>query len=215
MRRKVFMMIRASVLLAACLVPLAVCDAQSRLPKPLELNAEIVSQNYCAVNQDSSSLELRLKLRFRNMGNQRLILYRGHDFFYQTKIRSAPGTPSGPYEVWVVNSRYFDEEVEAIDQVSPGKVFVTLAPGGTYSTEIMVGVGVVTERVDRGDSAIREGDHTLQLIASTWYQSRALAQKLRQAWQSKGVLWTDALDSRPIRFLARRPRVLIPCKSNR
>src|SRR5882762_4906610 len=188
--------------------------AQPKPSKPLELTAEIVSQSYCAVNENSDSLELKLKLRFRNVGNQKLILYKGHDLFYQTKIRSAPGNPSGPYEVWVVNSRYFDEEVEAIDQMSPSKVFTTLSPGAVYSTEIMIGVGVVNEKGDRGDSFIRSGDHTLQLIASTWYQSRAMAQKLRQEWQRKGLLWSDPLDSRPIHFLAQRPRVLVPSKSS-
>jgi len=188
--------------------------AQPKPSKPLELTAEIVSQTYCAVNENSASLELQLKLRFRNVGNQRLILYKGHDLFYQTKIRSAPGNPSGPYEVWVVNSRYFDEEVEAIDQTSPSKVFTTLSPGAVYATEILIGVGVVNEKVDRGDSFIRKGDHTLQLIASTWYQSRAMAQKLRQEWQRKGLLWSDPLDSRPIHFLAQLPRVLVPCKSS-
>jgi hypothetical protein len=157
---------------------------------------------------------MKLKLRFQNIGSEKLILYKGHDFFYQTKIHSAPGNPSGRYKVWVVNSRYFDQEMEAIDQKSPGKVFITLAPGAAYSIEIMIGVGVVTEKIDRGDSAIRDGDHTLQLIASTWYQSRAMAQKLRQAWQRKGLLWSDPLDSRPIHFLAQRPRVLAPCKSS-
>ena len=189
--------------------------AQPRPSKqPLELTAEIVSQSYCAVNENSASLEMKLKLRFRNVGNQKLILYRGHDLFYQTKIRSAPGNPSGPYEVWVVNSRYFDQEFEPIDQASPSKVFITLSPGAVYLSEIQIGVGVVTEKVDRGDSSIRGGDHTLQLIASTWYQSRALAQKLRQEWQRKGLLWSDPLDSRPIHFLAQRPSVLAPCKSS-
>ncbi len=193
----------------------AAIAAQPRPSKqPLELTAEIVSQSYCAVNHDSASLELKLKLRFRNVGSQKLILYKGHDLFYQTRIRSAPGNPSGPYDVWVVNSRYFDQEVEVIDQASPSKVFVTLSPGAVYSSEIQIGVGVVTERVDRGDSSIRVGDHTLQLIASTWYQSRAMAQKLRQEWQRKGLLWSDPLDSRPIHFLAQRPSVLVPCKSS-
>src|SRR5438132_7642172 len=145
--------------------------AQPKPSKPLELTAEIVSQSYCAASQDSASLELKLKLRFRNVGNQKLILYKGHDLFYQTKIRSAPGNPTGTYEVWVVNSRYFDQEVEAIDQTSPSKVFITLTPGAVYSREILIGVGVVTEGVNRGDASIRAGDHTLQLIASTWYQS--------------------------------------------
>jgi hypothetical protein len=188
--------------------------AQPKTSKPIELTVQIVSQSYCAVNENSASLELKLKLRFRNIGNQKLILYKGHDLFYQTKIRTASGNPSGPYEVWVVNSRYFDEEVEAIDQTSPSKVFITLSPGAAYSREMLIGVGVVSEGVNRGDSFIRAGDHTLQLIASTWYQSRAMAQKLRQEWQRKGLLWFDPLDSPPVRFVARRPRVLVPCKSS-
>lgn len=155
---------------------------------------------------------MKLKLRFRNLGNQKLILYKGHDLFYQTKIRSAPGNPLGPYEVWVVNSRYFDEEVEAIDQPSPGRVFLTLAPGAVYLKEIVIGVPLLTERVERGDSAIRSGDHTLQLIVSMWYKSRALAQKLRQQWQKKGLLWADPLSSPLIHFLAARPALLAPCK---
>src|SRR5882672_2269571 len=207
-------MIRPLVIALFWLNLTATVAAQPNPPKPIELTVDIMSQSYCAVNEDSASLELKLKLRFRNLGNQKLILYKGHDLFYQTKIRSAPGSPSGPYEVWVVNSRYFDEEVEAIDQTSPSKVFTTLAPGAVYVTEILIGVGIVNEKVDRGDSFIGSGDHMLQLIASTWYQSRAMAQKLRQEWQRKGLLWSDPLDSRPIHFLAQRPLVLVPCKSN-
>jgi hypothetical protein len=76
---------------------------------------------------------MRLRLRYTNVGNQKLILYKGHDFFFQTKIRSATGNDlgpydAGPYEVWFVNSRYYDEEFEPIDQPSPGEglsLFVT------------------------------------------------------------------------------------------
>jgi hypothetical protein len=192
--------------------------ALSAQPKPsklpLELSAEIVSQNYCAVTSDSSALEIKVKLRYRNIGSQKIILYKGHDLFYQTKIRSASGNAAGPYEVWVVNSRYFDEEPEPIDQASPSKVFLNLPPGDVYTREIMIGVGVVNDKVERGDSSIRAGDHTLQLIVSTWYKSRSLAQKLRQEWQKKGLLWSEPLVSTPIHFVAQRPRLLAPCKSS-
>ncbi len=190
-------------------------SAQPKPPKqPLELTVTLVSQSYCAVTSDSSSLEIRLKLRYRNVGSQKLILYKGHDLFYQTRIRSAAGNPSGPYEVWVLNSRYFDEEAEAIDQASPGKVFLTLPPGAVYERKIMIGVGLVSGKAERGDSSISAGDHTLHLVVSTWYQSRAMAQKLRQEWQKKGLLWADPLVSAPIHFVAQRPRLLGPCKSS-
>ena len=62
------------------------------------------------------------------------------------------------------------------------------------------------------DITLAPGDHTLQLSVSTWYKSRSLAQKLRQQWQRKGLLWFDPLASTPIRFTARRPEVIAPCR---
>jgi hypothetical protein len=209
--------IRSLFLLVIALLwlnPSAAPAAQPKPKPPLELTAKIVSQTYCAVTSDSASLEIKLKLRYRNIGSEKIILYKGHDLFYQTKIRSAPGHAAGPYEVWVVNSRYFDEELELIDQASPSKVFLGLTPGAVYQREIMIGVGVVNDTVERGDSSIRAGDHTLQLVVSTWYKSRSLAQKLRQEWQPKGLLWSEPLLSTPINIAAQRPRLLAPCKSS-
>jgi hypothetical protein len=180
---------------------------------PLELTVRIVSQDYCTVNENSSALELKQKLRYHNARKQKLILYNGHDLFYQSKILTAPGNLAGPYGVWLVNSRYFDEEPEAIDQASPGRVFLTLAPGKNYEREIVIGAGVVDEHVERGDSSIRAGDHTLQLIVSTWYKAPALAFKLRQQWQSKGFLWASPLVSTPVHFVAQRPGLASPCRS--
>ena len=208
-------MIRPLVIALFLLSLARAVSAQAKPPKPaLQLSADIVSQNYCAVTSDAASLEMKVRLRYRNIGSQKIILYKGHDLFYQTRIRGAPGNAAGPYEVWVVNSRYFDEEVEPIDQTTPSKVFLGLPPGAVYEREIMIGVGLVNDKVERGDSSIRAGDHTLQLIVSTWYKSRSLAQKLRQEWLRKGLLWSEPLFSAPIHFLVQRPRLLGPCKSS-
>jgi hypothetical protein len=193
--------------------PAIAFGGQTKLPKqPVELTVEIISQNYCAVSLDSAQLEMNLKLRYANVGNQKLILYKGHDLFYQTRILSAFEGGARPYEVLFLNSRYFDEQFESVDQASPGKIFVTLPPGAIYEREMMVGIAIVSERVARGNFAIREGAHTLQLIVSTWYKSRSLAQKLRQQWQRKGLLWFDPLVSAPVRFVDRRPGSLAPCQ---
>lgn len=206
-------MIRSLVIALFWLSAAAALSAQPKpLKSPLELTAAIVSQSYCAVTADSASLQMKVKVRYRNVGSQRLILYKGHDLFFQTRIRSAPGNTAGPYEVWVLNSRYFDEEFEPIDQNSPGRVFLTLPPGAVYEREIVIGVGLVSGKVERGDSTINSGDHTLQLSVSTWYKSRSLAEKLRQQWQRKGLLWFDPLASAPIRFAAHRPNLTPPCR---
>lgn len=152
---------------------------------------------------------MRLRLRYANVGNQKLILYKGHDVFYQTKVRS---TSVNPYEVLFLNARYFDEEFEGIDQPSPGKVFVTLSPGAVFEKDMVIGITVVSDQVERGSSAVRAGEHTLQLIISTWYKSRSLAQKLRQQWERKGLLWFDPLVSAPVSFVVHRPNLLAPCK---
>ncbi len=208
-------MIRPLLLLVLLFLSPAALGAQPKPAKPpLELSVQIVSQSYCAINEKSAVLELQLKLRFRNVGKQKLILYKGHDLFFQSKILSAPGNPSGPYGVWLVNSRYFDEEVEPIDQPSPSQVFLTLSPGKTWVKEMTIAVGVVDASVERGDSSIRAGDHTLQLVVSMWYKSRLLAQKLREQWQKIGLLWTDPLSSVPIPFGVQKPRIMAPCKSS-
>jgi len=209
-------MIRVPAIIFALLNLTVALSAQPKPPpkSPLQLSAEIVSQSYCAVTSDAAALEVKVRLRYRNISGQKVILYNGHDFFYQTKIRSAPGNTAGPYEVWVVNSRYFDEEIEPIDQFSPGKVFLTLSPGAVFQREIMIGVGLVNDKVDRGDSSIRAGAHTLQLIVSTWYKPRSLAQKLREEWQSKGLLWSEPLISASIPLMVQRPALLTACKGS-
>ena len=209
------MMIRPLPLLVLLLLSRVAFGAQPKPAKPpLELSVQIVSQSYCAINEQYAVLELQLKLRFRNVGKQKLILYKGHDLFFQSKILSAPGNASGPYGVWLVNSRYFDEEIEPIDQPSPGRVFLTLSSGKTWVKDMTIGVGVVDASIERGDSSIRSGDHTLQLIVSMWYKSRALAQKLREQWQKIGLLWSDPLSSVPIPFGVQKPRIMAPCKSS-
>lgn len=203
-----------SFLLVAALVWLspASVNGQVKSPaSPLELTAEIISQNYCAAGSDLLTLELNLKVRYRNVGNRKLILYRGHDLFYQTRIRSA-AVGAEPYEVLFLNSRFFDQEVEAIDQAVPGKVFVSVSPGSVYERNLLVGIALVPEGVERGNSAIAAGDHTLQLIISTWYKPRSLAEKLSKQWEPKGLLWFDPVVSPPIHFVAQRPPSPVPCK---
>ena len=203
-----------SLLLVAALVWLSSASINGLVKPPvpsLELTAEIIGQNYCVAGSGLLTLDLNLKVRYRNAGKRKLILYRGHDLFYQTRVRSASGGAE-PYEVLFLNSRFFDQEFEAIDQAAPGKVFVSLSPGSVYERNLPVGIALVPEGVERGNSAITAGDHTLQLIVSTWYKPRGLAEKLSKQWEPKGLLWFDPVVSPPIHFLARRPPSPAPCK---
>lgn len=197
---------------AACLLVSGAARASAAAQgSEVRLAVEIVGQEYCAMKPGAASLRMRLRLRYENAGGRRVILYRGHDLFYQAKMRAAAGEGAPPYEVVYLNSQYFDTQPEAVEQPSPGRAFVTLAPGGAYERELTVNVGVVEDEGARGNHSLREGEHALHLVVSTWYKSRPLAQKLRERWARKGFLWFDPLTSAPVRLAVKRPAAMRPC----
>ena len=183
--------------------------ARAQSQTQLQLAAEIVRQNYCSVGEDVS-LQLTVRLRYSNVGSQRLIVYNGHDLFYQTKVRSEPAPLTKPYEVLLLNMRYFDEEIERIEAHSPGRVFVKLAPGASFERELITGIGVTDK--ERSSTSVKPGPHTVQLVVSTWYQSTKLAEKLREHWRRQGLLWTQPVSSPPVKVVIERPVTASRCQ---
>ncbi|HWW74250.1 MAG TPA: hypothetical protein VNZ44_02585 [Pyrinomonadaceae bacterium] len=171
--------------------------AQTRQPE-LKMTAEVVGRRYCA-GGSLNILQLTVRLRYRNEGGRKLILYRGKNFFYQTKIRGA-GAGGRPYEVVVTNSRYNDAEAEDVNTRRPSGAFVTLPPGGALEDGVVIGVGVTRAGSERPPNTIAPGEHTLQIVASSWYESRKLAEELRGRWQGSGLLWIDPVATEPLKF---------------
>ena len=202
---------RFSLIVALFVVTYSTYSVSGQSQKQLELTTEIVEQSYCSIGQ-KTSLQLRLKLRYTNLSSQRLIVYKGHDLFYQTKIRSDQNSGAPSSEVLLLNMRYFDEELERIDARSPGRVFVKLAPGGSFERELITGVGVANNSATLSDTTVTPGPHTLQLIVSTWYQSPKLAEKLKQQWQREGLLWSQPLYSVPLKLSVEKPATTTPCR---
>ena len=191
--------------LAAVLALSGVFDAGGAAPDggqaSLKLTAEIVGRRYCAGDR-MNILQLNVRLRYQNDGRERLIVYRGKNFFYQTKIRGGPAAPGRPYEVVVTNSRYNDAQPEPVNSRRPGAAFVTLQPGGTYETSVVVGVAVTPEGRERLANTVGPGEHTLQVVASSWYESRKLGEELRARWRGDGLLWIDPVVTQPLNFTA-------------
>ena len=177
--------------------------------RPLQLTADIVGSRYCA-GERLNILQLGVRLRYRNVGSRKLVVYRGKNLFYLTRIRGGAGKG---YEVLVTNSRYNDAEAEELGGRKPGGAFVTLQPGGAYETELVVGVGVT--RGERVANTIAPGVHTLQVIASSWYESRRLAEELRERWRGSGLLWIDPVAAEPLHFDAGREPAAAPCRPGR
>jgi hypothetical protein len=171
--------------------------AQTRPPE-LKMTAEVVGRRYCAGDR-LNILQLSVRLRYRNEGGRKLILYRGKNFFYQTKIRGV-GAEGRPYEVVVTNSRFNDAVAEEVNTRRPSGAFLTLPPGGTYEDGVVIGVAVTRAGFERPANAIAPGEHTLQIVASSWYESRKLAEELRGRWQGSGLLWIDPVATEPLKF---------------
>ena len=192
--------------LAAALAFFGLSDARGAAPEApqpaLKLTAEVVGRRYCAGDR-LNILQLTLRLRYQNAGGRKLIVYRGKNFFYQTRIRGASGSaPSRPYEVVVTNSRCNDAQAEEVQGRRPGSAFATLPPGGTFETTIVVGVAVSPGGLERPANSVAPGEHTLQIIASSWYESRKLAEELRGRWQAAGLLWIDPVATQQLKFTA-------------
>ncbi|MGZ5483504.1 MAG: hypothetical protein ACXWID_16160 [Pyrinomonadaceae bacterium] len=184
----------------------------AQTPRPLQLTAEVIEQRYCSIKPDKITLQLKLRVRYSNLGGERLIIYQGHDLFYQIKVRSDAASGPQPYEVLLLNMHYFDEEFERIDASSPGKVFEKLAPRDVFERELITGLGVTDHDKDRSSTAVKPGRHTVHVIVSTWYQTPQLAVKLREQWQRKGVLWTQPLTSVPVSLVIEKPAAAPPCR---
>jgi hypothetical protein len=202
-------LVSVAVILLSQIVLLSPLAAQS--PKPLQLTAEVIEQRYCSMNH-KITLQLKLRVRYSNFGAERLIIYQGHDLFYQIKVRSDAASGAQAYEVLLLNMHYFDEEFERIDASSPGKVFEKLAPQEVFERELITGLGVEDHDKDRSSTAVKPGRHTVQVIVSTWYQTPQLAVKLREQWQRKGVLWTQPLTSVPVSLVIEKPATAPPCR---
>src|SRR5688572_32616844 len=126
-------LVSVAVILLSQIFLLSPVAAQA--PRPLQLTAEVIEQRYCSINRDKITLQVKLRVRYSNLGAERLIIYQGHDLFYQIKVRSDAGSETLPYEVLLLNMHYFDEEFERIDASSPGKVFEKLAPKEVFERE--------------------------------------------------------------------------------
>ncbi|HEX5702900.1 MAG TPA: hypothetical protein VFX97_06855 [Pyrinomonadaceae bacterium] len=202
-------LLSVAVILLSQIFLLGPVAAQS--PRPLQLTAEVIEKKYCSISPDKVTLQLKLRVRYSNLGAERLIIYQGHDLFYQIKVRS-DAAAGAPYEVLLLNMHYFDEEFELIDASSPGKVFEKLAPNKFFERDLITGLGVTDHDKDRSSTAVKPGRHTVHVIVSTWYQTPQLAVKLREQWQRKGVLWTQPLTSAPVSFVIEKPAAAPPCR---
>jgi hypothetical protein len=181
--------------------------------RELELTVSIRGQQSCMVSANLDSLRLTLRLRYTNVGRRKLILYKGNRLFFQIFIsRGQAGVEARSSELRTTHSRFFDEQPEKIVASAPGSVFTTLSPGASYETEQLISVPVARDGVGRFNVSIGAGEHLLNVAASTWYESKKLADDLRERWRTNGYLWTDPLLSNGVAFVVDENRSAAACR---
>ena len=184
--------------------------------RDLQLTASVIAQQSCAVSEKMDALRLTLQLRYTNAGKEKLILYKGNRLFFQIYINrggeDVAAAAAGRLELRTTHSRYFDEQPEKIAAPSPTGVFTTLSPGASYEIKQIISVPVARDGEGRYNVSIGAGEHILSLTTSTWYESRKLAEDLRERWHARGFLWTEPLASNSVAFTIGKERSNLACQ---
>jgi hypothetical protein len=181
--------------------------------RDLQLTASIAGQSTCTVSQTVDALRLTLQLRYTNVGKQKLILYKGNRLFFQIFIsRGSDEAAARRNELRTTHSRYFDEQPEKIVASAPGSVFTTLSPGASYETRQLISIPVARSGEGRFNVSVPAGEHVLNIATSTWYESKKLADDLRERWRTRGYLWTDPLGSNTVAFVIDKNRPAAACQ---
>lgn len=181
--------------------------------RDLQLTASITEQQSCAVSAKHDALRLTLQLRYTNIGKRKLILYKGHRLFFQIFIsRGSLDAAALINELRTTHSRFFDEQPEKIVAAAPGSVFTTLSPGASYETKQIISVPIARDGEGRFNVSIAAGEHVLNVTTSTWYESKKLAEDLRERWRTRGFLWTDPISSNAVAFVVDKNRPVVACQ---
>lgn len=188
-------------------------EAKSHQQKSsLQLTTNIVSQRYCAGDEDLDSLQLELRLCYTNIGRQPLILYKGSNDISRVMVsRDAERAAAGQFEANGSVTRVTDGSRVNVEGSTPGEMFVVLPSGASYQTKTAVSVLVARGDASRVAGAITADEYVLQVEVPTWAESDDLAKKLRRRWRQSGFLWYDPVTSMPMPFKVEKQRAVVNC----
>lgn len=77
--------------------------------------------------------------------------------------------------------------------------FVTLRSGQSHSIDVDLHLAIY-DGMKSTEHFLRPGAHILCIAVWTWYYPPSSAKAFRTRWRSKGVLWSDTVESMPMVF---------------
>jgi hypothetical protein len=173
----------------------------------LQLTTRIMGQQYCR-----GQLRMALQLKYTNIGNQTLILFKESTAVSQALVSlNLEDAKAERYEQDLqFTNNVISEERLRVDKV-PGPDFVTLDPGSSFVADSKV--IIFTAEATIGSHGLTSGRYMLQLKVQTWYETEKLASQLRKSWKKTGVLWTADVTSMPMPFIVEIPQKAVYCSA--
>jgi len=197
----------------------AVCQAKGDLSvnrtlrtrkQQLRLTTSVIDQKYC--NNGSLSLRIKLLLRYKNVGTESVVLYKGASLVSSYLISHSAKAAAARNYVQVVRLEIkSSEEPNHFDTAGPGDDFIILQPNIFYTVESEVDIPIA-ESANPNPDFLRAGTYFLQIKVSTWSESKNLARRLRNRWQQSGVLWFNDIVSQPMLFTVEKQPKIVDCQ---
>jgi len=185
-------------IIALLVAPLAKADEPA---VAVQLGATVEKATYCgSAGDETVSLQLHLRLRYRNVGKDPAIFSRGASLIPEAVIGKGQvdGTVSEK-EASCTNTILTEGSEPAFSDAWPNRAYVLLKAGETFSTYGDLAV-VFAPKPSRYAVTLQPGRHFLQFWAGPWSYSEDSDARLRKSWQSKGYLWTKSVRSEPVQL---------------
>lgn len=164
----------------------------------LALSASIEKQEYCLQPDGRTSLRLSLRLEFRNISNERVILFEKSNFVAGMDITDF----ASGHEPLRWPQIQIDRVIPAGNSLipaSPGEDYAFLKPGKTLKTNTVVHIDLLHSKLP-GGGPVNPGKYSLAVSVVTWYGTYNAADAARQQWRRSGYLITGDVTSAPVSF---------------
>jgi len=194
-----------SLLIAASLLSLPVPSFSTSGQARLIATAEIISQKYCAVEDDKMfSASFTLQLKFENRTDKVLILDKLIGKFPDKQIiaKSIESLALRDYEADPIFDSFGVDRDRSQFKPSARLLrsnFILLPPGQSFQNDTTIAAFVWHVNTPDRKGPINYGDHVLQMGFSGWSHS-AKASQFGEAWRNFGELVTEEIYTEPIDF---------------
>lgn len=177
----------------------------------MRLTTSIRGQKYCRADEELDVLQFDLRLKFSNVGNQNIILYKYSDQASRVMVSRSPQDAAAVrFEINASFTLVTAPAPKNFKRPPFSRLFVILPPGASYQTRTKIGVLLVRGDAKPITGTVAAGEHVLLIEVPTWTGTQR-ANELRHRWARRGFLWSEPLISEPMPFKVEKERTVVDC----